>query len=125
MGLISLIPIFGWLQLVGWMLTALDHLRHGRQDLPPADFRYASRGIHVFLASLVWGLIVGVLLYGSMGVVMFGTLGLTSKAGTDSASAAFPALMFPLMFGLMAFFGLIFTLGFGLAPLIILFTDRT
>ena len=125
MGLISLIPIVGWLQLVGWMLTALDNLRRGLQQLPPADFRYATRGLNVFLASLIWGLVVGVLLYGSMGLAMVGMFALTPESSSDAASATFPLLMFPLMFGLMSFFGLLFTVAVGFAPLVILYTDRT
>src|SRR5947207_15648658 len=54
MGLIGIIPIVGWLQLLGWMLAALDNLRHGWQVLPPAGFRYATRGINLFAASLIW-----------------------------------------------------------------------
>src|SRR5439155_537358 len=64
--LIGIIPNVGWLQLLGWMLAALDNLRHGWQVLPPAGFRYATRGINLFAASLIWGLAVAVLIYGSM-----------------------------------------------------------
>ena len=53
MGLIGLIPVVGWLQLLGWMLASLDNLRHGWQVLPPAAFRYATRGINLFAASLM------------------------------------------------------------------------
>ena len=125
MGLISLIPIFGWLQLLGWMLTALDHLRHGRQDLPPADFRYASRGVHVFLASLVWGLLVAVVVYGSWFAIVFGMVGLSPKSGgSTTTSNAFPLFFFPVLFGWMALLGLLLLVGVALAPLIVLYTDR-
>jgi uncharacterized protein DUF4013 len=124
MGLISLIPIVGWLQLVGWMLTSLDHLRRGQQQLPPADFRYASRGVHVFLASLIWGLIVGIVLYGTMGLVVVGMVAMTPKSSSDTTTSAFPLLMFPLMMGWVSLFGLMFCVAVAFAPLVILFTDR-
>jgi hypothetical protein len=124
MGLIGLIPIVGWLQLLGWMLSALDNMRHGWQVLPPADFRYASRGIYLFVASLIWGLAALVLLYGSMGVAMFEMLSLTPRSGDGSGSATFPLIFFPLMFGIMAAFGLILIAVYVLIPPLILFTDR-
>ena len=127
MGLISLIPIVGWLQLLGWMLTCLDNLRHGLQQLPPAAFRYASRGVHVFLASLVWGLIAAVVIYGSLGLLVFTMVSLSpnphSEAGTSSAAP--PFFLFPLMFGLTGFFGLLSIAAFLFVPMIVLFADRT
>src|SRR5215831_11355988 len=124
MGLISLIPIVGWLQLLGWMLTSLDHLRHGWQVLPPAGFRYATRGVNVFVASLVWGLLIAIILYGTMAAVVFGLLALTPKPSGDSSSAAFPVLLFPLMFGATALFGLLFLVLYMFVPVVIMYTDR-
>lgn len=125
MGLISIIPIVGWLQLLGWMLTALDHLRGGMQQLPPAAFRYASRGVYVFLASLVWGLIALVIVYGAMGFFIFGMTSLTPRQSAGTGSTAFPLLMFPLMFGLTGLFSLVLIGGYLFVPMIILFTERT
>src|ERR1700740_3846458 len=87
MGLISLIPILGWLQVVGWMLSALENLRRVRHQLPPADFRYASRGVNVFLASLVWGLLVAVVLYGSMFAVMFAMVASVAETSNGETHA--------------------------------------
>ena len=124
MGLIALIPIVGWLQLVGWMLSALDNLRHGLQVLPPAAFRYATRGINLFVASLIWGLAALVLLYGSMGVAIFALLSVTPSSGDGNSSAGFPLLLFPLMFGITAALGLIIIALYVFIPPLILFTDR-
>jgi len=124
MGLIALIPIVGWLQLLGWMLSALDNLRHGLQVLPPADFRYATRGINLFAASLIWGLAAAVLVYGSMGVAIFALLSVTPNSGDGNSSAVFPFLFFPLMFGITAAFGLIIIGLYVFIPPLILFTDR-
>src|SRR5437867_8056098 len=90
MGLIGLIPVVGWLQLLGWMLASLDNLRHGWQVLPPAAFRYATRGINLSAASLIWGLLVAVLVYGSMGIAMFAMLSLAPQSSDGGGSAAFP-----------------------------------
>ena len=126
MGLISLIPIVGWLQLLGWMLTALDHLRHGWQVLPPAAFRYATRGVNVFVASLVWGLLAAVVVYGAMGLMIFGMLATTPhpSSETSSSSAAFPLVLFPLMFAMTASIGLIFLVLYLFVPVVILYADR-
>src|SRR5438132_4385497 len=64
MGLIGIIPIVGTLQLLGWMLTTIDNLRAGHQVLPPAGFRYATRGLYLFLASLIYILVFAVVFYG-------------------------------------------------------------
>ncbi len=125
MGLIGLIPIVGWLQLLGWMLASLDNLRQGWQVLPPAAFRYATRGINLFAASLIWGLAAAVLIYGSMGVAMFAMLSLTPRSSDSGSSAAFPLIFFPLMFGISAAFGLIIIAFYVLIPPLIVFTDRT
>jgi hypothetical protein len=124
MGLIALIPIVGWLQLLGWMLSALDNLRHGLQVLPPAAFRYATRGINLFAASLIWGLAALVLLYGSMGVAIFALLSVTPSSRDSGSSAVFPLLFLPLMFGISAAFGLIIIALYVFIPPLILFTDR-
>jgi hypothetical protein len=124
MGLIALIPIVGWLQLLGWMLSALDNLRHGLQVLPPAAFQYATRGINLFAASLIWGLAALVLLYGSMGVAIFALLSVTPSSGDSGSSAVFPLLFLPLMFGITAAFGLIIIALYVFIPPLILFTDR-
>ena len=124
MGLIALIPIVGWLQLLGWMLSALDNLRHGWQVLPPAAFRYATRGINLFVASLIWGLVALVLIYGSMGVAIFAMLSVAPNSGDRSGSAVFPFLFFPLMLGITAAFGVIIIALYVFIPPLILFTDR-
>jgi len=125
MGLISLIPIIGWLQLLGWMLTALDNLRHGWQVLPRADFRYATRGINLFAASLVWGLAAVVLIYGTMGLAIFAMVSVTPRSGDGSSgSAVFPLIFLPLMFGITAAFGLIVIALYVFIPPLIVFTDR-
>lgn len=125
MGLISLIPIVGWLQLVGWMLTCLDNLRRGYQVLPPADFRYASRGVFLFLASLLWGLIAAIVIYGTMGALFIGVFALNPPTNGQNGSPAFPLIFLPLWFGTIALFGAVSLVLYAFVPVVVQFTDRT
>jgi hypothetical protein len=128
MGLIGLIPIVGPLQQIGWMLTALDNLRAGRHEVPPAAFRYASRGVWLFLAGLIYGLVVAVVFYGGFFAIAFGLTPTHSTQQPDHPTGTtnqISLLFFPLVLGFMGFFGLVFLAAFVLVPLIIEFTDRT
>ena len=62
-GLIGLIPIYGTFELLGWALSFTDNLRAGRNELPPARFGYASRGVRPALVLLILGLVALVLFY--------------------------------------------------------------
>jgi hypothetical protein len=42
--LISVIPIVGWINGIGWMLASLDRLRAGDERLAPANLTYLPRG---------------------------------------------------------------------------------
>jgi Protein of unknown function (DUF4013) len=55
-GLILLLPIVGSANLLGWYMTARDHLRSGWPVLPRANLDYLGRGIRLWVASLVYGL---------------------------------------------------------------------
>src|SRR5436190_13318484 len=59
-GLILLIPIVGQMVVLGWMLAAVDNLRAGRQELPPAGFSHIGRGVPLFVVYLVYGLAIAV-----------------------------------------------------------------
>jgi len=54
-GLILIIPIIGQIAILGWLLTTVDNLRAGRQELAPAGF-YLGRGITLFGVQLVYGI---------------------------------------------------------------------
>jgi len=125
MGLIGLIPIVGPLQQAGWMLAALDNLRAGRHEVPPAAFRYASRGVWLFLAALVYAVVVGVVFYGGVFALAFGLSPGHSTQQSDGSTNQLSLVFFPLTFAFMGFFGLVFLASFVLVPLIIEFTDRT
>ena len=127
MGLIGLIPIVGAMQQIGWTLTALDNLRAGRHEVPPAAFRYASRGVWLFLAGLIYGLVVAVVFYGGFIAIVLGLpTHSAQQSGTSTGSTNQVSLLFfPLTFGWMGLFGLVFLASFALVPLIIEFTDRT
>lgn len=57
-GLIALIPIVGAINTLGWTLVAVDMIRQGWKELPPAGFHYLERGVPPFVISLVYGLVV-------------------------------------------------------------------
>jgi len=69
-GLILLIPIVGQLVVFGWMLAALDNLRAGRPELPPAGFSYIGRGLPLFVVYLVYGLAI-VVVFALLGVMAY------------------------------------------------------
>ena len=120
MGLITLIPVVGAIAVLGWMLAALDNLRAGRQELPPAGFAQLGRGVNLFLVLLVYGLGLGAVL-----VFLFGAGAALAAVGSQGAGSA----------GLEAFGALFLGLGwlgaiagqlllFALLPAIILQTER-
>jgi hypothetical protein len=90
MGLIALIPIVGWINLLGWMLALIDNYRSGRTDLPPAGFQYLSRGGNLFVVFLVYGLVIALIFLVPFFLLLGGAIA-SSNGGTDSAgfSAAF------------------------------------
>lgn len=57
MGLL-LVPVAGVvvasINLNGWMLAALDNLRAGRRELPPAGLGYVRRGLQLFAVEFVY-----------------------------------------------------------------------
>jgi hypothetical protein len=61
MGLIGLIPIVGAINLYGWTLTAIDMVRSGWKELPPAGFQYLERGVNPFVAGFVYGIVFSAL----------------------------------------------------------------
>ena len=56
--LISLIPIAGQINNLGWMLASLDRLRAGEERLAPANLSYLGRGVHVYVVVLIYLLIL-------------------------------------------------------------------
>ena len=114
-GLISLVPIAGWLNLFGWMLAALDNLRAGRRQLPPATFDYIRRGGNLFVVYFVYGLVLAV----AFGI-LFG-VGIVIVAGTDGEANAVGIPLILLAYALL----LLGVLGWYLVtPAVILATER-
>ena len=60
-GLIGIIPIAGWMNVLGWTLASLGNLRAGRAELAPANFSHLGRGARLFLVTLVYGILAGLL----------------------------------------------------------------
>ncbi|HEX4216499.1 MAG TPA: DUF4013 domain-containing protein [Candidatus Dormibacteraeota bacterium] len=63
-GLITIIPIIGWIATAGWMMITLDNYRAGNHELAPAGF-HLGRGIGIFgvffIYSLVFGAVGGII----------------------------------------------------------------
>jgi len=57
-GLITLIPIVGWIATFGWFMMIIDNYRAGRRELPAAGF-HLERGIAIFVVYLVWAIVFG------------------------------------------------------------------
>jgi uncharacterized protein DUF4013 len=114
-GLINLIPIVGQLNLLGWMLAALDNLRAGRPELPPAGFQYIGRGLNLFVVFLVYGLVLGVTF-----AILFG-VGLGITAGNDGQGNAIGVPLILLAYALLLLGVLVWYL---FTPAVIVATER-
>jgi hypothetical protein len=124
MGLIGIIPIVGALQLAGWLLAMLDNLRAGRNEIPSAGFRYATRGVWLWLAGLIYGIGLFLILWGSV-IIFVAAVGLVSQAGQRGDSANPLALLLIPFF--LVWFGVTLLVSLALwifVPAVILFTDR-
>ena len=58
-GLITIIPIVGWIASVGWLVLAFENARMGRNELPPAGF-HLSKGIGLFGAYLIYAIVLNI-----------------------------------------------------------------
>jgi hypothetical protein len=118
--LISLIPIAGQINNLGWMLASLDRLRAGEERLAPANLSYLGRGVRVYVVVLIYLLI---LLAVGFAIYLPG-LALAVQQGHGQGNTALIAVAIVLN---LISFG-VFTLGsLGLTfmlPAIILATDN-
>jgi len=114
-GLINLIPIVGQLNLLGWMLAALDNLRAGRPELPQAGFQYIGRGLNLFVVFLVYGLVLGA----TFGILFGVGLGIT--AGNDGQGNAIGVPVILLAYALLLLGVLVWYL---FTPAVIVATER-
>jgi len=118
--LITLIPIVGTLNGLGWMLATLDRLRAGEEKLAPANLSYLGRGLRLFVVELVYALVVvaiGLILY-VPGVAIAANQG----HGEGNAGLIAVAILLNLAaFGLITIGSLAYTF---LLPAIVLATDR-
>jgi hypothetical protein len=121
MGLIALIPIVGWINLLGWMLALVDNYRAGRTNLPPAGFQYIERGGSLFLVFLVYGIVIGAILIGPF-ILILGSAIVSSgsTSGNFGSSTAFIGGLFTYI-GLIQVFSLAIYLFY---PAVIVATER-
>jgi Protein of unknown function (DUF4013) len=104
-GLISLIPIVGWIALIGWLVLTIDHYRTGRRELPPPGF-HLERGIVLFLVYLAYAIVFSI-----PGAILQGS----GAANDNPGTATLGNLISAVLTLLLAF----------LAPSIILHTYRS
>jgi hypothetical protein len=117
--LISLIPIAGQINNLGWMLATLDRLRAGEERLAPANLSYLGRGVRVYVVVVIYVL---VLLAIGFAIYVPG-LALAVQQGHGQGSAGLIALAIVLnliSFGVFTLGSLALTF---LLPAIILATD--
>jgi len=58
-GLITIIPIAGWIATAGWLMLAFENARSGRNELPAAGF-HLGRGIGIFGVLFLYGLVLSI-----------------------------------------------------------------
>jgi|ERR1035437_782259 hypothetical protein len=120
-GLIALIPIVGWINLLGWMLALVDNYRAGRTDLPPAGFQYIGRGGTLFLVFLVYGIVIGAILIGPFILILGSAIASSgSNSSNFGSSTAFSGGLFTYI-GLIQVFSLAIYLFY---PAVIVATER-
>ena len=126
MGLIGLIPIVGALQQSGWLLAMLDNLRAGRYEVPPAGFRYATRGVWLWLAGVIYAAIFVLVFYGMFVIFVIALAGLSHNPSGENGNNASPLVLvvFPLFFLWVALVGIVSLIVWLFVPAIIELTDR-
>jgi hypothetical protein len=107
MGLLTLIPILGGLNMSGWTKAIADARADGDTLLPPANLSYIGRGWRVFVAWLPLMLvIVGGMLTLAGGAVALVVNGESNKGMGDGAGLVFMLLMLAMYAGIFVVTGL-------------------
>ncbi len=119
MGLISWIPVYGWVALIGWTLACLDNLRAGRREMAPARLGYFGRGLRLFLVLIVYAGVVGLV---GGGLVGAGSAFTSAGGRSDSLPTSIEGLILMSLGAALMLFGLV--LLYLLAPAIVLATER-
>lgn len=79
-GLLSLLPIVGAMNLLGWTLRSLDNLRAERFELADANLSHIGRGARLFVVLLGCGLVFAAVT-GAMSALTVHALALAGVAG--------------------------------------------
>lgn len=79
-GLLSLLPIVGAMNLLGWTLRSLDNLRAERFELADANLSHIGRGARLFVVLLGCGLVFAAVT-GAMSALTVHALALAGAAG--------------------------------------------
>lgn len=117
--LISLIPIVGQINNLGWMLTSLDRLRAGEERLAPANLSYIGRGARLYLVVLIYVLVLAAIML----AIYLPGLALAVQQGHGQGNTGLIALAIVLnliAFGVLTLGSIALTF---MVPAIILATD--
>ncbi len=120
---VPLLNIVIVLNLYGWVYTAFDNLRSGRQEIPSAGFGYIGRGVNPGVVLLLYGLVLAVLL-GIVYLVGFGLTAIGANQSGDSGTGSGALGVLGFLVILAGYLGAL-VLGLGLAlltPVILLRT---
>jgi hypothetical protein len=100
-GLLSLLPLIGPMNLLGWTLRSLENLRAERYELAPANLTHIARGARLFVVLIACGVVFG-LVVGALSALTVHALALAGLAGLVIALAglALAAAQPPLWLGL-------------------------
>lgn len=91
-GLITLVPVIGWMNTTGWMLATLDNYRRGVAELPPAGFQYIGRGAALFLVQLVYAILIAIVLVVPVFLLTVGTAGLRGGPSGGGFNGSFTGI---------------------------------
>jgi hypothetical protein len=95
-GLITIIPIVGWIATFGWFMMIIDNYRAGRRELPPAGFHLEARGIAIFVVYAVWAIVFSI----PGGVIQ--SIGRSNDNGGVSALGSLIGLVLSLLLAFLA-----------------------
>ena len=119
-GLISLIPIVGGINGLGWMLASIERLRAGKEELPPGNFDYLGRGAILFLVLLVYSLAI-ILVAAVLFVPAIALLGIAGRHDGNAVLGLGGAALMLLAFGVTVLWALAMYFA---TPAIVLAVDR-
>lgn len=118
-GLLSLVPVLGQVNLVGWMLACLDRLRRSEPGLAPAGL-YLRRGLRLVVVMFVYTLVSLSLAAAALaGAILISVA--AARPGASPFLAPLALMLYVLFYSVVVIANLALS---GFTPPIVLATDR-